>query len=187
MAEEPEAASDRSDDADDGDVIQPDESALGKVYQLARLLVALSHVDVISANAATAIITAWHDLSAADKVPIRFPSRTVAQQKAGTWMHKAPYKASAVPGADSSSKAFAGTVARAPTSPGCHRLISAICTILLEKHVGTTTTAGIRMDRFRKTVRDYSHISRVVMADDRIVGASEVALPDINVNTLKKW
>ena len=66
MAEEPEAASDRDDDADDGDVIEPDESALGKVYKLARLLVALSNVDVIPASAATAIISAWHHLSAAD-------------------------------------------------------------------------------------------------------------------------
>ena len=55
MAEAPEAASDRGDDADDGDVIEVDESALGKVYKLARLLVALSHVDVIPANAATAM------------------------------------------------------------------------------------------------------------------------------------
>ena len=99
MAEEPEAASNRGDD--DGDVIEPDESALGKVYKLARLLVALSNVDVIPANAATAI---------------------KRQRPVIVW-----------------------------------------------------------------TVRDYCHISRVVMADDRIVGASEVASPDINVNTLKKW
>ena len=118
MAEEPEAASNRGDD--DGDVIEPDESALGKVYKLTRLLVALHDVDVIPANAATAITTAWHNLSAADKVTVRFPSRTVGQQMAGTWMHKAPYKAPAVPGADNSSKTIAGTITRASTSPGCH-------------------------------------------------------------------